>query len=71
MTKKIVKIICYSFDSCEKLAANKFDYITIYMEITDQIIMISSRRFKNHEAYSKWIYFFSIILIYGLTENVQ
>ena len=40
--QKIVKMICYSFDSCEKMAATKFDSITVYMEITDQIIMIAS-----------------------------
>ena len=42
--QKIVKIICYSFDSCEKMVATKFDSIIIYMDITDQIIMISSWR---------------------------
>ena len=40
--QKIVKIMFYSFDNCEKMAATKFDSITNYMEITDQIIMISS-----------------------------
>ena len=40
--QKIVKLICYSFDSCEKMATTKFDSIPIYMEITDQIILIYS-----------------------------
>ena len=70
--QKIVKIICYSFDSCEKMVATKFDsYHYLHGNHIPNNCDFFMTYGKNHEAYSKWIYFFGIIGIDGLTKNVQ